>query len=260
MTLVLLSVVSFFAGIFAAITGGTSLLTVPVMMIAGMSARTAIATNMLVVTSLSMGAMVRFHRARVVSTHPTLGLVVVSVPGSVLGAWLTVSMSELLLRSIIAVALGAMTLVLVLQPKVTSERTHSRAVRLAGYAAMAAWSVYGGMFSGGYATVLTLACSAFFELRLVEGVAVAKVVNFAGSLAATVLYVAKGRVQWDAGVAMSATALIGGWVGAHFALRWGPQTVRRLLFAVVAGLATKSAYDVGRRWTHREVCRPLTSE
>jgi uncharacterized membrane protein YfcA len=60
LTLAVLSVVSLIAGIFAAITGGTSLLTVPVMLVAGMSAGNAIATNMLVITSLSIGSVLRF--------------------------------------------------------------------------------------------------------------------------------------------------------------------------------------------------------
>jgi len=247
----LLALVSFVAGIFSAITGGTSLVTVPVMMVAGMSTPTAVATNMLVVTSLSLGAMTRFHSARVVPKSPTRGLIAASVPGSILGAWLAVWMSELVLRSIIAMALVAMTVLLAVQPKVTAAGRRSRAVRVAGYAVLAFWAVYGGMFSGGYATVLTLACSGFFGLSLVESVAVAKVVNFAGSLSAVVVFAAKGCIQWDVGLGMSATALLGGWVGAHLALRWGPQTVRRILFVAVAGLATKMTYDAGRRWLTR---------
>jgi hypothetical protein len=241
-----LAAVSFVAGIFAAITGGTSLLTVPVMLVAGMRDGSAVATNMLVITSLSIGSALRFRRAGIAPGNPTVGLVLVSLPGSVLGACLAVHMSELALRTVIAVALVGMTIVLGFQPKLT---TRPRAVRtrIAGYVAMAIWAIYGGMYSGGYATVLTLACVFFFGLSLLEAIAVAKVVNLAGSLAATLL-VSQGRVQWDIGLAMSSTALVGGWLGAHFALRWGPQTLRRLLFVAVAGLGAKASYDAERRW------------
>jgi hypothetical protein len=60
---------------------------------------------------------------------------------------------------------------------------------------MGAWGIYGGMFSGGYATVLTLGCVGLFGLRLLEGITVTKVVNFAGSLAAMLVFVAEGRVR-----------------------------------------------------------------
>jgi len=212
-----------------------------------------VATNMFVLASLSLGAAVRFLRARAVPVHPTAGLILVSVPGSVLGAFLAVLMSELALRSIIAVAMVAMGFLLAFQPQLgASRRERSPRMRVVGYVAMAAWGVYGGMFSGGYATVLTLACVAFFGLRLLEGIAVTKVVNLAGSLAATLVFVVEGRVQWGIGLPMSAAALLGGWAGAHLALRWGPQPVRRLLFVVVTGLGAKLVYDAERAWVPRQ--------
>lgn len=60
-----------------------------------------------------------------------------------------------------------------------------------------------------------------FGLRLLEGIAVTKVVNFAGSFTASLVFIAEGRVQWGIGVPMSAAALLGGWLGAHLALRGG---------------------------------------
>lgn len=244
-----LAVVSFVAGIFAAITGGTSLLTVPVMLVAGMSARNAVATNMLVVASLSIGSVLRFRHAGVAPRTPTTGLVLVSVPGSLLGAYFAVRMDDLALRTVIAIALVVMAMVLGVQPRMAA-RPRTVGSRVVGYAFMAIWAIYGGMYSGGYATMLTLASTFFFGLSLLEAIAIAKIVNFAGSFAATLLFVSQGRVQWDVGLAMSATALAGGWLGAHLALRWGPQTLRRLLFVAVAGFGAKAAYDVGRRWTH----------
>jgi len=249
LTTAVLVIVSFFAGVFGSITGGTSLLTVPVMLIAGMTASAAVATNMLVVTSLSIGSVFGFQRAGIAPRRPTLGLVLVSVPGSVLGACLALRMNELALRTAIAVALVGMTIVLAFQPRMAA-RPRSPRRRGMGYAAMALWAIYGGMYSGGYATVLTLACVFFFGLSVLEAIAVTKVVNLVGSLAATLLFAAQGRVQWGVGLAMSATALVGGWLGAHLALRWGPQTVRRLLFVAVASFGAKASYDAGRRRTN----------
>jgi hypothetical protein len=251
MVAALLALVSFVAGIFSAITGGTSLVTVPVMILAGMNTTDAIATNMLVITSLSLGALARFRGAGVIPVRPTVGLALVSVPGSIVGAWLAIRMNDLMLRSIIAAALVAMMFLMAFEPKLTTAGRRSEGVRIAGYAVMAIVAVYGGMFSGGYATLLTFGCSTFFGLSLLESIAVAKVVNFMGSVAAVAVFAAGGRIQWGVGLAMSTTALAGGWVGAHFALRWGPQTVRRLLFVALTGLTTKMTYDAGRLWLEK---------
>jgi hypothetical protein len=160
----LLVVVAFVAGVFAAITGGNSLLTVPIMMLVGMDAASAVATNMFVLASLSFGATVRFLRSRVVPLHPTTDLILVSVPGSILGALMAVLISELALRTVIAVAMMGMGFLMAFQPQLgASQRERSPRMRLLGYVAMTAWGVYGGMFSGDYATVLTLACVAFSD-------------------------------------------------------------------------------------------------
>ena len=182
--IVALVLLGFVAAVIASITGGNSLLTVPAMMIAGMAPGTAVATNMLVVTSLSAGATARFRSAEAIPLHPTLGLALVSVPGSMLGALVATHVSEQFLRATIALAVVVMATVILFQPDFgAGSRVSSRPRRIFGYVALGLWSIYGGMFSGGYATVLTMGCVGLFGLRLVEGVAVTKVVNLLGSLA-----------------------------------------------------------------------------
>src|SRR5262249_51523731 len=125
-------------------------------------------------------------------------------------------------------------------------RPSSRARRGIGYVAMAVWAVYGGMFSGGYTTVLTVTCVTLFGTTLVESVGLTKIVNFAGSAAATGIFVARGRIDWPVGLAMSATALVGGWLGAAIAMRISPEWVRRIFVLAVAALGVKLLVDVLR--------------
>jgi uncharacterized membrane protein YfcA len=247
MSLIALALLGFVASVVASVTGGSSLITVPVLMLSGMAPANAVATNMLVLTSLSAGAAARFRKAGTIPRQPTLGLVALSVPGSMLGALFAVRMNEDFLRGVVAVAMVAMTLLILLQPDFgLRPRVSSRRRRIWGYAVLGVWSIYGGMFSGGYATALTMGCTALLGLPLLDSVAVTRVVNLAGSLAATLVFVSQGKVYWTIGSAMSLAALGGGWVGAHLALRWGPQTVRRLLFISTVLLSGKLLYDVVR--------------
>ncbi len=249
MHLVALALVGFLASLVASITGGNSLITVPAMMVAGMAPGTAVATNMLVVTSLSAGAAARFRTAKAIPRHPTFGLIAVSIPGSMLGAMTATKVSDGFLRSAIAVAVVAMAVLVLLQPEFgVRTKVPSNRRRVFGYFSLGLWSVYGGMFSGGYATVLTMGCTALFGVRLLDGVALTKVVNLFGSLAATAVFASRGKIDWSVGSVMSLAAVTGGWVGANVALRWGPQTIRRLLFVTTLVLASKLVYDTRRSW------------
>lgn len=240
----LLAVVAFVSAALGAITGSTSLVTVPAMIFVGMDPKTAVGTNMLTLVFLSAGATFRFQRAAAIVRHPTTWLSVVSVPGSLLGALIAVSLRAAVLRTVIAAAVVAMALVLAASPDFGESRgAKSRAVRITGYAVAAAWAIYGGLFSGGYATVLTFACVAFFGTTLVDGIALTKPVNLVGSIVAAAVFAYEGRIDVTVGGAMSAAALLGGWAGADLVISRGATWALRIFAAVVLILGAKLLYD-----------------
>jgi uncharacterized membrane protein YfcA len=243
-TIALLALVAFVAAAIGAITGGNSLLTVPALLLAGMDPGTAVGTNMLAVTFLCAGAAARFARARAIPRHPTLLLTVTALPGSVIGGLVAVRVSEATLRLIISTAMLAMSILFAAQPRLgEAPATRPPSLRAFGYVAMAAWAVYGGLFSGGYTTVLTMTCVLLLGTGLVETVALTKVVNLAGSAAATIVFIAQGRVDVTVGVVMSVAMALGGWAGAHVALARGTAWVRRAFLLTVVVLALKLLRD-----------------
>jgi len=228
-----------------AITGSTSLLTVPVMLLVGMDAKTAVATNMLGVLALSIGASVPYVKERRIPRRPTIGLALASAPGSIAGAFAAVAISENALRTTITIAMLAMAIVIVARPNFgDAAQPRSKIAHAAGYISMAAWGVYGGLFSGGYATVLTFACIACFGLSFVEAVGVTKLVNAVGSLAAVSVFAAEKRIDWRVGLAISVASLVGGWMGAAFAIKRGATVIRRLFAVVVFAFGARLLYGV----------------
>jgi uncharacterized membrane protein YfcA len=251
--MLLLTAVASVGGILSAITGGTSLLTVPAMLLVGMEPHVAIGTNMLVVAALSAGSAGRFATARALPRQPTLILAATAVPGSVLGALSAVAINEGALRIGISLAMVSMAALLALRPSPlgeTREPVSPRFSRL-GVCLLAAWALYGGFFSGGYATVLTMGIVFFFGVPLGEGVGIAKVVNLAGSLAATVVFASWGKIDWAVGVAMGLAAAAGGWIGATITMRARPASIRKLFGVVIAAIGIKVGYDQFGHGHHR---------
>lgn len=251
LALVALGVVAFLASVVASVTGGTSLVTVPAMLMFGMSPTRAIGTNMLALVGLSSGATARFLREGSIPRHPTLGLLLISTPASFVGASVAIALPDAVLRITVAVAVMVMGLVVFAPRGAPSGR--ERQSPWWAYALMGLWAMYGGLFSGGYATVLTLACVALFGLPMLRAVAVAKLVNLAGSAAAASVFIADSQVDWGVAAVMGVAGVLGGWVGAHLALRWGAEPVRRLMLVVVTGLGVRLVYDAWR------VSREVTS-
>ena len=54
----------------------------------------------------------------------------------------------------------------------------------------------------------------------------------------------RGVVLWQVALPMAAGQFVGGWVGAHLAVRRGDALVRRVAVAVSLALAAKLAWDL----------------
>ena len=248
--LLLLALGTLGAGLLSSITGGTSLITVPLLLLAGVEPQSAIGTNMIVVAALSAGSAARFQMVKAVPRDPTLVLALAAIPGSLLGALAAVWLDERTLRLIISAALLTMAALLTVHPTFGASRAKPEPrLRMLGYLVLSLWAVYGGMFSGGYATLLTFGVVFFFGRTLPEAIAASKIINFLGSAAASIVFVSRGLVRWDVAVCMGIAAATGGWLGAKVALRLRPEQIRRLFAVVLAAVGAKVGYDACR--SHR---------
>jgi uncharacterized membrane protein YfcA len=235
-----LTAAAFVIAVIGVITGGNSLISVPLLMLAGMRSREAIATNMLAVTCMTLSATLRFDRERLVDRKLALPLCALSLATSIVGARLTVLLSDRVVHTTIAVSMVAMLVFLAARTQfgVTATAT-SRARRAIGYVAATVLGVYGGLFSGGYTTVLTFVCVICFGVPLMQAVGLTKLVNFVSSAAATAVFIQARLIDWRVGVPLSLAMLIGGWAGAHLSIRRGHRFVRAVFLSVVAALAIK---------------------
>jgi hypothetical protein len=167
------------------------------------------------------------------------------------GARLAVSLDQRLLRAIVAGSLVAVGAVVALRPALgeSPARAVSRLRFAIGIAVGGALGVYGGLFSGGYTTLLTIACVALCGTGLLEAVALTKLVNFVSSGIASVEFARQGVIDWPLAVAMAAAMAAGAWAGAHLALKRGFRWVRAVFLVTVAGLAAKLlVVDLLLRW------------
>jgi uncharacterized protein len=83
-----LGTVFFFTAGISVVTGGTSLITVPVMMQLGIDPHVAVATNMLALIFLSLGGTVPFLKGKALPRRRLPALVGLPLAGSTLGAFL----------------------------------------------------------------------------------------------------------------------------------------------------------------------------
>jgi len=231
----LIILIGFLAASYGAIAGGNSLLTVPALILMGVDPTVAIASNMFGITFLCIGATVRFSRSSHLQTHPTILLFLLAIPGSLLGAEITLSLAPETLKGIIVAALLAIILFLLFKPAFGAEKSNpKKLVKSIGWVSTSLWAIYGGLFSGGYTTVLTIALVYFFGITLMQSVASTKVINLGSSAAATILFALGGAIDFQIAIPLACSMLAGGFFGAHLATRIGHTWVRRSMIIIVS--------------------------
>jgi len=243
--LILLIVVFFLTAFVSVVTGSTSLITVPAMIAVGFDPHIAVATNMLALIFLSVGGSLSFHGKGVIERRVLPLGIVLTVIGSGVGALLLLRIPAGALRLIIAVAMITVAIFSLLRRDRDAVR-HSASVmdRTTGYGLTFALAVYGGLFSGGYVTMLTAVFVFFFGLSFIQSVATTKVVNIFSSLVATAIFTSRGVVDYRVGTVLGVTMFVGALVGGGVALRLPAVWLKRVFVVTVVALAVRMLWSV----------------
>src|SRR5438270_139397 len=146
----LLTVVMIVTGAIGAITGGNSLINVPLMIMVGMSSRQAVATNMFAVLFMTASATVRFARDKLISGRFVLPLCLLTAVSSAFGAELAVKLPEPVVKTIVGVSMALLVLFMAAKPQASARATSiSPPAAALGFVLTFVLGIYGGLFSGG---------------------------------------------------------------------------------------------------------------
>lgn len=240
--LVALAVLFFLTSVVGVVTGSNSLITVPAMFQFGIDPRVAVATNMFGLTFMAVGGTLPFLGKGTIDRKRLPALIVLTILGSVIGALLLVVIPNRALPLIISAAMIIVALFSILKRDagvIPSAGNVSRAVGLVAYALTFALGVYGGFFSGGYVTILTVLFVSLFRMTFVEAVSTTKLINVFSSFAATLVFVQRGLVDFKLGILLGLAMFAGAFVGARISLRLNNVWIRRIFLGAVVLLGLK---------------------
>jgi uncharacterized membrane protein YfcA len=243
----LLAGVGLAAGTIDAVAGGGGLLTVPALLWAGLPPHLALGTNKGQSVFGSFAALARFGGSGLVDRRRAWVTFPLGLAGSLAGAALVLAVPPAVLRPVVVVLLALVALFVGFRrtppPRLDGAPPARASLPVAGAVALAI-GCYDGFFGPGTGTFLIVAFVALLGDGLARASAEAKVVNFASNLAALALFASRGVVLWRIALPMAAGQLLGGFLGAHLAIRRGDALVRRAVVLVALAAAVKLAWDM----------------
>jgi uncharacterized membrane protein YfcA len=226
------------AGVVNTVAGGGSLLTLPILIFAGLPPKVANGTNRIPILIQNVFAVTRFSRGKVLRWRVAILLAVPAAIGAAAGAWTAAILGEVAFRRVLA---GVLILVLIpvfAKPEKRLAGAASGAARVTPLAMVLFLGVgfYGGFVQAGVGFLIlgvtVLACG--FDLVRANAIKVLIVLVY--TLVVIPVFLAGDMVAWYPAIAMSVGQAAGGWLGAHLAIRKGVPFIR-LVLVVVSVLA-----------------------
>jgi uncharacterized membrane protein YfcA len=233
----------FVVSVFSVTVGGTSLITVPMLIWLGVEPRTAVATNRFGILFLSLSGTLTFVRGMKI---PKRGIIMLHalpvVAGSALGAALVMSTPQRLIKVVIAVAtiVISVTLAFKRDAGVTDFRGDISSKQLAAsMIGIFPLAVYGGFFGGGFATLITYLFVFVLGFSFLEGAAATRLVSIFLAAAASIYLAYRGVIDFPLGLALAAGYLLGAHLGARLAMRRGSRWVKALFIIAAIALSLR---------------------
>ncbi len=226
------------AGFINVNAGGGSSLTLPTLIFLGLDAAVANGTNRIGLILQNIFAVTSFRKNKIYKFKTSIFLAVFTLPGAIIGALIATQVSNTLFQRI----LGGVLILIVFS------MIFSRSYKKNALESTRSWFIYPALFGigfyGGFLQVGVgfLFMAALYHLLRVNLVFVNmhKVfIILIYTIPALAVFSLTGNVNWQFGLVLAAGNALGGWWGAHAAVKGGEKVIRIILAVAITIMAGK---------------------
>ncbi|MFA6553067.1 MAG: sulfite exporter TauE/SafE family protein [Patescibacteria group bacterium] len=238
-TLLLTLVIGLLAGFVGAIAGGGGLISIPFLLFLGIPPQVTLATNKLGGMGLSFGALYKFIREKKVVWSYAIFLSIIGIAGSFIGARILLTIHTDVLQKLIGVLLLLLLPTIFFKKNFGLEELNVSPIKKAvGYACYFLISIIASFFGGLGALSMSIVIF-FFGLPMLKGNATELVSYSIFSLVSVIIFAISHLINYQVGIALFIGMLIGGYIGAHTAIKKGDKWVKIVFSIVVVASAIK---------------------
>ncbi|HHC80831.1 MAG TPA: sulfite exporter TauE/SafE family protein [Flavobacteriia bacterium] len=237
-----LILIGFIAGCINVISGGGSLLTLPILIFFGLPPSVANGTNRIAIIIQNIFAVKGF-KSKGVATFPFSTYVAISATaGAILGASIAIDIKGELFNRILAVIMVVIVIYMVIKPKTGNQQLLERITGKHLWISIIIFffiGIYGGFIQAGVGFLILLALSGINRLSLVKSNAIKVFVALVYSVFALAIFVYNDKINWMYGLILSLGNAAGGWFMSRWSVKKGDGLVKVFLIIMVTAMAIK---------------------
>ena len=246
-TWALLCAVALAAGFIDAIAGGGGMLTVPALLTAGLPPHLTLGTNKLAASFGSSTASVTYFRKKLFNPRFWAASILATAIGALIGTLVVDYLSIEFLNKLLPVVIILVACYSLFGSLSTTE--HNELPELDGKTKIKQWlqglglGFFDGLAGPGTGTFWTASNSLLYKMSLLLNCGLARSMNFVSNFISLITFVALGHVNFILGITMGFFLMLGAWLGAHSAIKFGSKMIRPVFNTVVIVLALKLIYE-----------------
>ena len=242
LSLLIVFIAGIVGGSYGTLVGGTSIITIPLLIFLGVPPHTAIGTDRLGVTGIGVTGWYKFHQKGLIDYRTAVMIGIPALIGSFLGANLVLAISVAVLKKVIAVVTVLSLIVVVVQPKLGVEKGH-RVISRRIYGASILLSFVVGIYAGFYGvlggTFLMYVFLFLLKRTFLDATATLKPSSFMMVTMAALVFASKGAINYPMAGAMFLGCAIGSYIGVHYSDRIGNVWIKRVFILIVLIMSIK---------------------
>lgn len=211
------------AGVINAIAGGSTFMTFPIFLFAGLPPTIANASNFVALLPGNFMAAIAYRQSLFETGKLCLPYVLAAAAGGILGSICLLLTNEIIFGVIIPPLMAFATLVYAFGPrfqkwlKKNDIELFSKGSVLSLFT-LFIFSIYGGYFGAGYGVVLLATLTIMGHAAYHEANAIKNLLISVMTIIGIVLFTAGGKISWPEALTMMSGATLGGYIGVRFAL------------------------------------------
>ncbi len=246
-TWALLCAVALAAGFIDAIAGGGGMLTVPALLTAGLPPHLTLGTNKLAASFGSLTASVTYFRKKLFNPRFWAASILATAIGALVGTLVVDYLSIESLNKLLPVVIILVACYSLFGSLSTTE--HNELPELDSKTKIKQWlqglglGFFDGLAGPGTGTFWTASNSLLYKMSLLLNCGLARSMNFVSNFISLITFVALGHVNFLLGITMGFFLMLGAWLGAHSAIKFGSKMIRPVFNTVVIVLALKLIYE-----------------
>ena len=234
------------SGFINTLAGGGSMITLPALMMMGMPADVANATNRVGVLMQSVTSVKGFDNHGLLDRQALRSLLLITGLGALAGSMLASVLPVFILKPVLLGTMIIMALVMLIRPEtvVPPDGTIPRAVTGHPAASLGLFlsGVYGGFVQAGVGFILIAALAGGLRYDLVRTNALKSVCTAVFSGVALLVFALQGQVWWIPGVVLALGSIVGAWFSVRFAINVSQNTLKWLLFIMVSATCAGAVF------------------